>query len=233
MDVTNALTPQNNAVAASQPTTTSAVISSDFETFLQMLTTQARYQDPLEPVDSSEFAAQLAQFSMVEQQVLSNDLLAALGSQFGAGNMAQMAGWIGMEARTSAPVRFDSSSLTIAPASEAGADEAVLVVYDASGAEAMRQQIAVGNAPFEWSGIKTDGSQLPPGNYSFAVESKSLGVTTSTIPAESYARITEARRQGEETQLILNGGSSVSASQVGALREPASNTVPNATDQPI
>ena len=55
-----------------------AVLSSDFETFLQMLTAQARYQDPLEPIDSSEYASQLAQFSMVEQQVLSNDLLTSL-----------------------------------------------------------------------------------------------------------------------------------------------------------
>lgn len=54
---------------------TSSVLSSDFEVFLQMLTAQAEYQDPLEPIDSSEYAAQLAQFSMVEQQVMTNDLM--------------------------------------------------------------------------------------------------------------------------------------------------------------
>jgi len=44
--------------------------------FLQMLTAQAQYRDLLEPIGSSEYAAQLAQFSMVEQQVLTNDTLA-------------------------------------------------------------------------------------------------------------------------------------------------------------
>ncbi len=50
-----------SGAAASSPQA-KAVLSSDFETFIKMLTTQAKYQDPLEPLDSSEYAAQLAQF---------------------------------------------------------------------------------------------------------------------------------------------------------------------------
>ena len=46
------------------------VISSDFQTFLTMLTTQLQNQDPLNPVESSDFAVQLATFSGVEQQVI-------------------------------------------------------------------------------------------------------------------------------------------------------------------
>ena len=117
------------------PQKADSVLSSDFETFLQMLTTQARYQDPLEPIDSSEYSAQLAQFSMVEQQVLSNDLLSALSSQLGAGNMAQLAGWIGMEARSDAPAAFTGAPITIAPTPTANADRVQLVVYNADGAE--------------------------------------------------------------------------------------------------
>ena len=67
---------------APQPARTAA-LSSDFETFLQMLTVQARYQDPLEPLSSSDYAAQLAQFSMVEQQVLTNDQLGNLAGLIG------------------------------------------------------------------------------------------------------------------------------------------------------
>ena len=46
-----------------------SALSSDFETFLRMLTTQLQNQDPLNPVDSADFAVQLATFSSVEQQV--------------------------------------------------------------------------------------------------------------------------------------------------------------------
>ena len=85
-----------------------AALVSDFETFLQMLTAQARYQDPLEPLDSSQYASQLAQFSMVEQQVLTNDTLVQLTGQTGAANLAALAGWVGMEARAVMPAQSAS-----------------------------------------------------------------------------------------------------------------------------
>ncbi|WP_295315680.1 flagellar hook capping FlgD N-terminal domain-containing protein [Roseobacter sp.] len=218
MDVTQS---QPTQTAAPTPAVagSTAVISSDFETFLQMLTAQARYQDPLEPIDSSEYAAQLAQFSMVEQQVLSNDLLTALGDQLGAGNIAQMAGWIGMEARTTAAVAFEGSPLTIIPKADPGAEEAVLVVLNETGEEAQRLQIATDGEPLEWAGVSAGGDPLPPGNYRFMVESRTAGEVTTTSPAETYARITEARREAGGTMLILHGGSAVTTADVAALRE--------------
>lgn len=210
---------------ATQTNEASSVLSSDFETFLQMLTAQAKFQDPLEPIDSSEYAAQLAQFSMVEQQVLSNDLLAALTSQLGSGNMAQMAGWIGMEARTTAPVPFDGSPITINPNPAAVADKVFVVTYDSAGNEVHRAQIPVSSEPVQWAGVSDDGTPMDPGLYSFEVESHANGELLLAERAETYARITEARTQDGETLLILEGGSSVLASSVSGLREPQSAAV--------
>lgn len=215
----------NTQSAAATPVRTgneqaAAVLSSDFETFLQMLTAQAKYQDPLEPIDSSEYAAQLAQFSMVEQQVLSNDLLTALTNAFSAGNIGQAASWIGMEARTTAPVQFDGTPLTVLPLPESTAEEAVLVVKDADGNEVQRRQIATTNDPIEWDGIGNDGTILDPGVYSFSVESSTAGQLIGTSQAETYARITEAQRQAGDTVYVLQGGSVVTAEDVTALREP-------------
>ena len=204
--------------SATVPSQADAVLSSDFETFLKMLTAQARFQDPLEPIDSSEYAAQLAQFSMVEQQVLSNDLLSALATQLGSGTMAQMASWIGMDARTTAPVKFEGSPITVLPQSEPGADEAILIVLDARGTEVQRQQISLGSEPVEWSGVADDGSPFASGLYAFKVESRAFGEPIGTGDAETYAMITEARRQGTETLLTLEGGSTISADQVQAIR---------------
>jgi flagellar basal-body rod modification protein FlgD len=90
MDVTSVTTPTTPAPVA-QP----AAISSDFTTFLKMLTTQMQNQDPLNPIDSADYAVQLATFSGVEQSVKTNQLLESLGQQFGLLGMAQMAGWVG------------------------------------------------------------------------------------------------------------------------------------------
>ncbi|MDG1170843.1 MAG: flagellar hook capping FlgD N-terminal domain-containing protein [Sulfitobacter sp.] len=160
------------AALANSGAQTSGVLSSDFETFLKMLTAQARYQDPLEPIDSSEYAAQLAQFSMVEQQVKSNDLLSALAQQMGAGNMTQTASWIGMEALTNVPTYFDGRPIELTPNPAAAADQVALVVRDSNGAEVQRLPLPVSAEPVTWAGVSDDGSPFPNGTYRFDIESR-------------------------------------------------------------
>ncbi len=220
MDITSTqLATASTGTAQQAASANTAVLSSDFETFLKMLTAQARFQDPLEPIDSSEYAAQLAQFSMVEQQVLSNDLLTALTTQLGSGNMAQMANWIGKEARTTAPVQFDGSPISITPNPAAASDAVFLVVYDSNGQEVQRQSIPVSAQPLEWAGVADNGTPFENGLYRFEIESHAKGTLLVTDPAETYARITETRTQAGQTLLILQGGSAVLADDVSGLRE--------------
>ncbi|MCX7565798.1 flagellar biosynthesis protein FlgD [Sulfitobacter sp. F26169L] len=218
--IPSALTPSGVATTAGSAPQTSAVLSSDFETFINMLTTQAKYQDPLEPLDSSEYAAQLAQFSMVEQQVLSNDLLTALANQLGSGTMGQMAGWIGMEGRTTAPVPFDSAPITVLPTPPAGAEEMQLVVFDVQGREVDRGALPVSSDPVVWAGVGPDGRPVPAGLYRFEVEATGAnGITLPTTQAATYARIIEVQNLGAEARVVFAGGAEAPASSITALRE--------------
>jgi flagellar basal-body rod modification protein FlgD len=196
-----------------------AVLSSDFETFIKMLTTQAKYQDPLEPLDSSEYAAQLAQFSMVEQQVLSNDLLTALATQLTSGNMGQMAGWIGMEGRTSAAVPFDNTPITVLPTPPVGAQAMELVVYDSQGREVDRGALPVSSDPVLWAGVQQNGQAVTPGLYRFEIEATGVnGIALPSSRADTYARIVEVQNIGNEAQVIFEGGTAVAAHEITALR---------------
>lgn len=208
----------NPLPAASQKT---SGLTSDFETFVKMLTAQATNQDPLEPLDSTEYAAQLAQFSMVEQQTKSNTLLEGLQSQLGLANMAALSGWVGMEARAVAPGYFDgSNTVTIAPNPAAAADSVTLVVRDVNGTEVQRVALPVSADPYEWNGLDSDGNPLEAGEYSFAVESRKGDDLLLEEYAEIYFKVNETRMQGGEVGLITEGGSVVLASSVSALREP-------------
>ncbi|MGB7240576.1 MAG: flagellar hook capping FlgD N-terminal domain-containing protein [Sulfitobacter sp.] len=206
--------------APNTPQQQTSVLSSDFETFLTMLTAQAKYQDPLEPIDSSEYAAQLAQFSMVEQQVMSNDLLTVLSGQMGSGNLAQLAGWIGMEARTTAPVQFNGQPITVFTSSQTGAEEAYLVVRDEFDRDVQRLSIPIADGDVEWTGVADDGSSFLTGLYSFAVESSAGGQVLGTSAAETYAKVTEVSNQDGQARIILQGGAEISAQSVTALRSP-------------
>ena len=224
--MTTAVTSAANTAAQSNPLPAASQktsgLSSDFETFVKMLTAQATNQDPLEPLDSTEYAAQLAQFSMVEQQTKSNTLLEGLQSQLGLANMAALSGWVGMEARAVAPGYFDgSNAVTIAPNPAAAADSVTLVVKNANGTEVQRVTLPVSAEPYEWNGLDDDGNPAEPGEYSFVVESRKGDDLLLAENAEVYFKVNETRMQGGEVGLITKGGSVVLASSVSALRDPA------------
>lgn len=212
------------ALQSATPTATptrQGVISSDFETFLKMLTAQMENQDPLNPMDSADYATQLATFSGVEQQVLTNDLLQGLGSQFAVSGMAQMASWVGKEARAPVAGHFDGAPITVAPKPASLADRVELVVRDEAGDEVQRLEIPVSADPVEWAGVGPDGMPLAAGLYTFDVVSYSGEEVLIEEQADIYTRVTEVRSEGGETILILKGGAAVPASAVGALRDPS------------
>lgn len=206
--------------AAGATGTKSAEISSDFETFLKMLTVQMQNQDPLNPVDSSDYAVQLATFSGVEQQVQTNDLLKGLATILGTSGMAQMAGWVGKEARAPTAGYFDGDPITLAPNPASIADTAQIVVHNADGQEVDRFDVPVSAEPITWSGLDSDGYPREIGLYSFEVISFAGGEALTQDTVDVYSTVTEVRSQGGETVLILEGGAAIAASQVSALRDP-------------
>lgn len=197
---------------------TSAFANSDFETFLRMLTVQMQNQDPLNPIDSADYAVQLATFSGVEQAVRTNQLLESLQSQFGLLGMAQLAGWVGQEARAAAPVFFDGKPVTLSPDPAATAERAVLVVRDAQGQVVSREDLPVSAAPYTWTGTNATGAALPQGTYTLTLESYFSDVVIESTQVEHYAQILEARGGANGTRLVLRGGIEVPAESVTALR---------------
>lgn len=207
--------------ATTPPTTGQATkISTDYNTFLRMLTVQMQNQDPMNPIESSDYAVQLATFSGVEQAVRTNELLTEMTSRFQQFGMAEMAGWIGKEARSNAPVYYDGNPVTLSPNPAQGATRAVIAVKDAQGNLVAREEIPVSAAPYRWLGAGSDGMPLPPGTYTISLESMQGVNVIDARPIEYYALVSEARGGAEGTKLVLKGGIEVLATQVTALRSP-------------
>lgn len=208
-----------NTQSTTPQATASPVISSDFETFLKMLTAQMQNQDPLNPIESSDFATQLATFSAVEQQVLTNDLLKNLQTQFSAMDMSQMAGWVGMEAKVLAPGYYDGNPIDLMTYPLSTADSAELVVSNEDGDEITRFAIPIESDTMQWDGIDADGNAVADGLYTFTVESTKDDEVVESLSAEVYSRVTEARTTSQGVYLVLEGGSIVHSNDVSGLRE--------------
>ncbi|SEL26397.1 flagellar basal-body rod modification protein FlgD [Roseovarius nanhaiticus] len=195
-------------------------LNSDFETFLKMLTAQMKNQDPLNPVESTEFASQLAAFSTVEQQVLTNDLLTGLGTQMGVLGMGQLQGWVGMEARVKMPVAYDGAPVALTLETRPGADLARLVVRDATGGIVHESSVPATGGAYSWHGLGEDGMPLESGTYSISVDSFQGDELLGSDPVASQARVVEARLSDGQTMLVMEGGQIVGARDVLGLRQP-------------
>lgn len=225
MELTSPIQPGPGTAAAGSPATgdgakRSDALNSDFETFLKMLTTQMRNQDPLNPVESADFAVQLATFSTVEQQVRTNDLLSGLGARLDTLGMGQLSGWIGLEAEARGPVAFTGDPVPLTAKVDPSADAAQLVVSDDQGRVVQRQDIAPVSGRVEWTGRGADGRALAPGTYTVAVQSSARGETLTQHDATMHGRIAEARLNAGETEIVLANGQSLSPSEIVSLRQP-------------
>lgn len=212
-----AQTPQLSTTGPA-PVAVKPKISSDFDTFLRMLTAQMRNQDPLNPVESADFATQLATFSNVEQAVVTNDLLRSLSSQFGGAALADMAAWVGREARAVTPVFFDGNPITLFPDPAPQAQSGEIVVRDENGAEIQRMAVPANEEPLLWTGTAADGQPVANGVYQFSYVNLIDGQPADTTDVAVYSKVTEVRSEAGQVQLVMKGGIPVAASAVTALR---------------
>lgn len=217
MDVATAGT--TGTTTGSGATRSTTALTSDFQTFLKLMTTQLQEQDPLSPMDSTEYLSQLASFSAVEQQTLTNKYLETLNLSMGALGMVQVASWVGNEARAAMPALVkDGQDIALSPQIAKGADRAVLVVKNAAGTVVSRVDLPVSGGDYTWSPQDMTGVDLPDGLYSLSVENYTDGEQGKDTVVELYGRITEVQGISGDMALVFEGGRRVSVSDVTAIR---------------
>ncbi|WP_296644014.1 flagellar hook capping FlgD N-terminal domain-containing protein [Roseinatronobacter sp.] len=214
-----------SATPAQSPATSPGAATAeagDFHTFLTMLTTQMQNQNPLEPIQASDFAAQLATFSGVEQQVQTNDLLTRLVGRMG---LADLAGWVGRDVLSTAPIRFDGTPMRLVPPEVQGANRADLVVTDSIGREIGRY--AVDPQSTEILFEAPEGSDVLESGafYGFSMVSYRDDIELSENAVLGYAQVLEARADSGRTLLVLAGGQIIDSDAVVGLRDSALSPV--------
>ena len=217
MDISSSTT----SLATSNTTASAASTSptSDFDTFLRLLTAQIRNQDPLEPADSTAYTAQLATFSNVEQSVKTNDLLAQMIQRLDTQQISGASDWIGMEVRSSGPIAHQGGETELHTRINAVADRADLVALDAQGAEVARQAIDPDGETLRWPGMGL-GNTVPDGIYTLQVEAWAGERQLDTTAVDHYAQVTEVVLGASGTDLVLNGGIRLPADQLQSIRRP-------------
>jgi flagellar basal-body rod modification protein FlgD len=130
-------------------------LSETYDTFLSLLTSQLRNQDPLDPVDSAEFTGQLVSYSMVEQQISTNDTLEKLIQISSANSGSALASYLGQTGEfDTASAISEGGPIEWTWANVAGATSVELSVVDSrTGQLAHRETVNPSSDPtvFGWT----------------------------------------------------------------------------------
>jgi flagellar basal-body rod modification protein FlgD len=202
-----------------------AEISKDYDMFLRLMTAQLKNQDPLQPLDGTEFVAQLAQFSGVEQQIKTNERLDSLLGALTRSAAEVSLGFLGRTVETA------SSKVELAagaPASfafevEKPANKAVAVVTDADGVEVRKLDVdasVLGRREAVWDGHDNAGIPAAPGVYTIRVQlyDDAGKKVIEELPVLSRAKVVEARIGADSSStLVLSTGAEVSLPDLRAI----------------
>lgn len=213
--------PSSTSAAGTSGSSNSAMnqLSGNFDTFLQLLTTQLQNQDPLSPMDTSQFTQQLVEYSQVEQQIDSNTNLQTLISQGTSQSAAYATGYLGKTVTVSG----GEGSLSNGEAQwtynlGTAATSTTLTVTDAKGNVVFTGsgQTAAGNNTFNWNGQDDAGNQVPDGTYTLAVKALAGG-STVTSSVSSTGTVSEVNMVSGTPQLLI-GSMEVPLTSISSVR---------------
>ena len=183
------------------------MIASNFTTFLQLLTTQLKNQNPLDPLDTNQFTQQLVQFAQVEQQMKSNDQLSTLVSLDKSAAATTALAYVG------STVVVDGSTSKLSGGSStwsfnvAKPATATITIKDDSGQTCYSGTVAVnpGNQPYKWDGKGNDGKQWPDGNYTITATAVDASKQPVAISTEVQAVVDSVDLTQDPPILSING----------------------------
>lgn len=171
---------------ASQSASDTASLANNFDTFLTLLTAQLQNQDPLAPMDSTQFTQQLVQFSQVEQQIRTNQQMESLVGQFQAASASAALSYLGKDAIVEADETYlaggEANWAYVLP--DGGADSVTITVRDSAGRAVYTTEdlpITEGEHLFTWNGVKTNGETAADGVYTLDIEARMDGEDVDTI----------------------------------------------------
>ncbi len=197
----------------------------DKESFLALLVTQLRYQDPLSPMDNQEFIAQMAQFSALEQMHNLNEKFETSMYLTQSLNNSAAAGLIGRHVRaTGDTVRLgESGGVELGYFLSQPANAVTVTVYDSDG-EVVRTLVSTaeetGAHQLDWDGCDLAGERLPAGSYRFEVSAVGPDGESFT-PSSLVNGLVDGVTYRDGIAYLLIGGREVSLSEVLEVYMPA------------
>ncbi len=209
-----------------------AQLNQDFDDFLTLLTTQLQNQDPLDPMDSNEFTNQLVQFSQVEQQLATNDLLEDMRA-LDVLKITQLGlSFVGLDVEvTGDTFQYDGSSsqVDLGYKLPANAADTTISIKNADGQTvySVDGETSAGLKTFRWDGKNKDGFNVPAGSYTIEVSALNEKNESMIVPTNVPGRVEGIESDGSGEILLLVGDQKLAITDINKAKLPNSTSMVN------
>ncbi|MGB6543111.1 MAG: flagellar hook capping FlgD N-terminal domain-containing protein [Xanthobacteraceae bacterium] len=218
---TTPTTTPTTSATASTATTGMQSLAGNFDTFLQLLTTQLQNQDPLDPLDTNQFTQQLVEFASVEQQVNMNTNLQTLISlqqtteatsalQFLGSTVTATGNTATLSNATGSPATWSLNAAAPATAN--------ITITNSSGQTAFTgtTTLNAGTQTFSWSGQGNSSVIWPDGNYTMTISATGANGQPVTVSTQVQGVVTGVNLS-QNPPLLTVGGQNIALSQIQSI----------------
>jgi flagellar basal-body rod modification protein FlgD len=205
------MTTVSNATASTASTASAtdskARIADNFDQFLQLLTTQLKNQSPLDPLDTNQFTQQLVQFASVEQQIKTNDNLAALLVSNKTSTLTNALSFVGSRVTADGTTSALKDGKATWQINAPRAGTMAYVITDKSGNQLFSgtRTVTAGDQTLTWDGRMSNGQTAPAGDYTITVAAKDANGQSMTIKSEVSGTVESVDVTGSEPVLKIGG----------------------------
>ncbi|MFT5218167.1 MAG: flagellar basal-body rod modification protein FlgD [Planctomycetota bacterium] len=188
--------------------------------FLELMTAQLKYQDPLKPMENGDFLGQMAQFGTVSGINELNTSFSSMSASFQSNQALQASTLVGSRVMVPANTGVLADDAPLLGAVELGqtSSKLIVTVTNDAGQLVHRRDMGLqqsGLIDFAWDGLDSSGNRLPAGNYQIAAESHQ-GSLVSAAPTFAVVDVESVTLGvgGQDLTLSVSGLGDIDMGQV-------------------
>lgn len=218
-----------NTQTRTQESTTKTTLGKD--DFLKLLMVQLQHQDPTNPVDNNAMLAQLAQFSALEQQQRTADLMEDLLVSIQRNEQLTATNYIGKTVRAKGfELNKEGTDIsTVYYSTDQAIHEGKVYVHGPDGEVIYTEDLGskqAGFYEFNWDGKNSAGKEMPDGKYTIAIQAKTEDGKSILVHTEVSGQVVSSVTENGKTYLRLKDGRIVQLDNVYEVYDPGLTAKP-------
>lgn len=183
-------------------------IADNFDTFLQLLITQLKNQNPLEPMDTNQFTQQLVQFTSVEQQLKTNEFLQAMLQSTQNATNSNAVTYVGKTVTASGATTElrDGKAIWVFKIDKP-AENSTVTIKDENGNVVYTEQLSLkaGTDDLVWDGTRSDGNKVTSGKFTVTIDARDANGAYVPVTTELMGVVDAVDLSGSEPLLVIAG----------------------------